>query len=316
MFFAHLCFMDQSVQSYDQALEIPEISSTKTSVFFRRLDLIHPLINGNKWFKLKYNLEKARSTEHRTILSFGGAFSNHLHALAAAGWLHGIKTIGIVRGERPPVLSDTLQFALQCGMQLHFITREAYQLKETEDFKAWLHQQFGAFVLVPEGGSNYLGVNGCMEMLDSSDLDAFDLIVCAAGTGATAAGIALKMGPTQKLLVFPALKNGEYIRESILKNLMSVVPDEAIAREIMTAVSVETAFHFGGYARTTPELIQFILDFEEKYKIPLDQVYTGKMMYGLLNLLINNHLKPEQRILVIHSGGLQGRHSIPELRSR
>ncbi|MFN0032686.1 MAG: 1-aminocyclopropane-1-carboxylate deaminase/D-cysteine desulfhydrase, partial [Flavobacteriales bacterium] len=169
------------------------------TISIRRLDLLHQLIGGNKYYKLKYNIEAVMRNDHKTLLTFGGAYSNHLHATAAAGKLYGFKTIGIVRGEElgDSVLSPTLQFARECGMRLEFVLRSAYAEKETEEFKGWLHEEFGAFHLVPEGGSNFLGINGCMEILSEEDKTDYDVVCCACGTGATLAGIVLSLGEGQ-----------------------------------------------------------------------------------------------------------------------
>lgn len=272
----------------------------------KRLDLIHPEISGNKWFKLKYNLEKTISSGHNTLLTFGGAFSNHIYATASAGKMFGIKTIGVIRGEEPEHLSPTLQHARDCGMQLEFVTRLAYAEKETDDFIEWLHSLYGAFHLVPEGGSNYWGINGCMEILDKEDNE-FDYICCPCGTGATLAGLILSAKPHQKILGFSVLKNGGFLRDEVLKHLRYFLMNDGLTQEYVSQFEIITAYDFGGYAKWTNPLISFINHFELNYFIPLDQVYTGKMFYGVMDLWNQKYFQPNKRILVLHTGGLQGK---------
>ncbi len=275
----------------------------------KRLDLIHPSINGNKWFKLKYNIEKVLLTQHKTMLTFGGAWSNHIHATAAAGKEFGFKTIGVIRGEEPSRYSTTLLLAKECGMQLEFISREAYREKEGEDFKGWLHEQFGSFHLVPEGGSNFLGVNGCMEILSEEDKE-FDFICGACATGATLAGLLLAMKPHQHAIGFSVLKNGNFLAEEVKKQLKSVLNDDEAVEEISSRFEIVTDYHFDGYGKWNDELLQFVSGFESEHHIPLDQVYTGKMMFGLMDLIPKNHFPGGSKILAIHTGGLQGKTGI------
>lgn len=275
----------------------------------KRLDLIHPEVSGNKWYKLKYNIEKALQSEHQTLLTFGGAWSNHIHATASAGRIFGIKTIGIIRGEEPNNWSNTLLHAKACGMQLEFVTRLAYAEKETEDFIGWLHEQHGAFHLVPEGGSNYLGINGCMEILDEDD-DEYEYICCPVGTAATLAGLILSAKPHQKILGFSVLKDGAFLKEEVLKHLKYFLMNDDLVKEYISQFEIITTYDFGGYAKWTNELISFINHFELNHFIALDQVYTGKMFYGVMDLLKQNYLDKDKRILVLHTGGLQGKQSL------
>ena len=309
----HLCLLEPALQSFDQFIEDNHFGGGRAHLTLRRLDLIHPWINGNKWFKLKYNLLQAQQHESRTLLTLGGAWSNHLHAVAAAGWLHGIKTIGVVRGERPNHWSHTLEFAASCGMHLHFIDREAYGLRGMEEFRPWLHDQFGSFHFVPEGGSNFLGVNGAMEILGPGDQQQWDVIACPAGTGATAAALALQLGKHQRLMVFPVLRNGGGLRENMERYLWEFLSDPDEIASVMGQVIIEESYHFGGFGKWNESLIQFILNYQVGHAVPLDQVYTGKMMAGLYDLAAQNRFAPGTRILAIHSGGLQGRHSEPRL---
>lgn len=265
------------------------------NVVMRREDLIHPFISGNKYRKLKYNLQKAKALNKNTLLTFGGAYSNHIAATAYAGKSYGFNTIGIIRGEelKDKVESNpTLKFAKSCGMQFKFVTREAYRSKLENDFIENLKLEFGDFYLVPEGGTNQLAVKGCEEILNDSDRD-FDFICCSVGTGGTISGLINSSQSHQKILGFPALK-GDYIREDIRKFAKKANWD------------LITDYHFGGYGKIKPELITFINDFKRKYNIPLDPVYTGKMMYGIFDLIEKQFFPEEAKILAIHTGGLQG----------
>jgi 1-aminocyclopropane-1-carboxylate deaminase len=290
-----------------------EIRQAGVSLYVKRLDAIHPHIQGNKWFKLKYNIEHAIQQGHDTLLTFGGAWSNHIYSTAAAGRYYGLKTIGIIRGEKPEMLSTTLQFAKSCGMQLEFISRLAYEEKETEDFKGWLHVTYGSFHLIPEGGSNFLGINGCMEILDSFDKSSFDVICCAAGTGATAAGILLSADASQKVFVFPVFKDGRFMMDNIRNHLLYFLMDEAAVEEYLKALTLFPDYGFGGYAKCTSELLGFIDSTNSKYSLPLDQVYTGKMFFGLLDQIKQKQFPAGTRILAIHTGGLQGLSSVSSL---
>lgn len=275
----------------------------------KRLDLIHPEINGNKWFKLKYNLEQVVFSEHKTLLTFGGAFSNHIFATASAGKEFGIKTIGIIRGEEPSTWSKTLLHARACGMQLEFIERLAYEEKETEDFTGWLHEVHGAFHRVPEGGSNFLGVNGCMEILSDFDKNNYDVICCSCGTGATAAGLLLSANTNQRVMGFSALKGGDFLFDEVIRHISYFLMNDSLADEFRSKLEIISDYHFGGYAKWNDELIDFIRKVEMEFGIPLDQVYTGKMMFGLAGMMRIGVFEKGCRILVIHSGGLQGRVS-------
>lgn len=279
--------------------EIPtqkvQLSTNKVSVFIRREDLIHPFISGNKFRKLKYNLLQAKSENKETLLTFGGAFSNHIAAAAFAGKEYGFKTIGIIRGDelRDKILENpTLQFAQECGMQFKFITREAYRHKTEADFLENLKQEFGNFYLVPEGGTNEFAVKGCEEILTKEDAE-FDFICCAVGTGGTISGLINSLLPHQKVLGFPALK-GDFLKEDIRK----------FARK--DNWEVITNYHFGGYGKVNPELITFINQFYSENKIPLDPIYTAKMVFGVIDMINKNYFPENSKILLIHTGGIQG----------
>lgn len=265
------------------------------SLAIKREDLIHPFVSGNKFRKLKYNLLQAKIENKKSILTFGGAFSNHIAAVAFAGKENGFKTIGIIRGEELADKIDfnpTLKFAQECGMELEFVTREAYRLKNEKDFLEKLSEKHGDFYLVPEGGTNEMAIRGCEEILTSED-EKFDFIATAIGTGGTISGLINSAFPHQKVLGFPALK-GDFLRDEI-RNFVQKNNWE-----------LQTDYHFGGYGKVTEELIHFINDFYLQTKIPLDPIYTGKMVFGIIDLINSGFFPENSSILAIHTGGLQG----------
>lgn len=280
-------------------------------VVVKRLDAIDAEISGNKWYKLKYNLAQLQELGHDTMLTFGGAYSNHIAATAAAGKRFGFQTIGIVRGERPPVLSHTLQKAEADGMRLEYITREAYAQKDTEDMKGYFHEQYGPCMIVPEGGSNFLGINGCMEILSKED-QSFEAIVLACGTGATVAGILLSAAEHQHVLGVPVFKNGEFLHQEVNKHLYYFLMDNGAAREYSERLSLATEYGFGGYGKWDSTLLDFMKKAKDQWNLPLDQVYTGKAFYALYDMAEKNSalLRGAKRILFIHTGGLQGLKSL------
>ncbi|MDM1303768.1 1-aminocyclopropane-1-carboxylate deaminase/D-cysteine desulfhydrase [Acinetobacter indicus] len=279
------------------AQQVPDqhIEYRHQRISIKRLDLIHPQISGNKFFKLKYNLLAARQQGFEKVLTFGGGYSNHIAATAFAAHKFGFQSLGMIRGEelaqRP--LNPTLATAQQFGMQLEFISRNAYRQKDQPDFLQHLQQQYPDFYLIPEGGTNALAVQGCREILTAEDAQ-FDLICCAVGTGGTFAGLIEASQQHQQLLGFSALK-GDFLTHEVAqlttKRNWRILDD----------------YCCGGYAKTTPELIQFIQTFEQRYNIPLEQVYTGKMLRGIFDLIDQDKIGPDQKILLIHTGGLQGR---------
>jgi 1-aminocyclopropane-1-carboxylate deaminase len=265
------------------------------SVQIKREDLIHPFVSGNKFRKLKYNLLQAKEENQVTLLTFGGAFSNHIAAVAFAGKEKGFKTIGIIRGDElagKVAKNPTLLFAQDCGMQLEFISREEYRLKSESSFLENLKQKFGSFYLIPEGGTNDLAIKGCQEILIPEDAE-FDYICCSIGTGGTISGIINSVLPHQKVLGFPALK-GDFLKEEIL-NLTQNDNWELL-----------TDYHFGGYGKVNEVLIGFINQFYTENQIPLDPIYTGKMVFGVIDLIEKNYFPDGSKILLIHTGGIQG----------
>ncbi len=279
--------------SVNQKIELPFKSSV--SLYLKREDLIHPIISGNKYRKLKYNIAYAEKHNHDTLLTFGGAFSNHIAAVAEAGRVFGLKTIGVIRGEELHDKIDnnpTLKFAQSCGMEFKFVSREAFRLKSTQSFFEKIKKEYGDFYLIPEGGTNDLAVKGCEEILTEADSD-FNYICASVGTGGTLSGIINKSNNSQQVLGFSALK-GNFLNEDISK----------FAKQ--DNWQLLTDFHFGGYAKINTDLVTFINSFKKQTNIALDPVYTGKMMFGVFDLIQRDFFKPNSKILVIHTGGLQG----------
>ena len=284
-----------------QRLQSPFLEQANVLLYVKRDDLIHPQFGGNKWRKLKYNLIHARENQSNTLLTFGGAWSNHIYATAAAGKHFGFKTIGIIRGEKHTPLNATLSFAEKCGMQLHYVSRIEYRKKHERHYLEKLKQKFGNVYILPEGGSNSLAVKGCEEIVNEirNEISSpFDVICCASGTGATLAGLISAIKPEQKAIGFSALKGGDFLTDDV-KNFLN-------RKNPGTNWRIETRFHFGGYARINDELIQFMKDFQSQYEIPLDAVYTGKMFYGLFKLITSGEFDRGTSIVAVHSGGLQG----------
>lgn len=262
-----------------------------------RLDLLHPEVSGNKWFKLRYNLEAAQAAGKHTILTFGGAYSNHIAATAAACRMAGLQCIGIIRGEAPVVPEHTLQTAAAKGMQLHYISREAYRQKHNTDWAALYPDAY----VIPEGGNNTAGVRGCEEILALTDTQRFTHIACAIGTGTTFAGLINSAHPHQQLRGYAVLKGAGYLQQEIAALL---APGTRPHWELIHD------FHGGGYARITPALTDFMNDFYSETHIPLDVVYTGKLLWGFCREMQEGRFPAGSEVLLIHTGGLQGNLSI------
>jgi 1-aminocyclopropane-1-carboxylate deaminase len=289
---------------------LQEISDAVTlkagvSLYIKRDDLIHPTVSGNKWRKLKYNLKQAKLEGATTLLTFGGAFSNHLYATAAAGAFTGFETIGIVRGEDAGInKSSTLRFCEEQGMKLHFVTREEYKLRGSEDYLDQVKKQFKQPFIIPEGGTSEWALKGVREMTEEVNLQSGklpDYYAVAAGTGGTAAGI---LSSGAKVLAFSALKGGGFLEQDIL-NLAGCNGNKE-------QLELFTDYHFKGYAKYTPELLGFINTFKKIHGIQLEQVYTAKMLFGLYDLIEKGYFKEGSCIVAVHTGGLQG--LLPELK--
>ncbi len=276
--------------------EIKQQFPNNIQLFIKREDLLHPIISGNKFRKLKYNVQEAKRLGHTTLLTFGGAFSNHILAVAGAGAEFGFKTIGIIRGEELENKiheNPTLAKAQELGMQFHFVSRTAYRDKESSSFISFLCEKFGNFYLVPEGGTNDLAIKGCEEILTSEEKSYFTHIACAVGTGGTISGLINSSTEEQQLIGFSSLK-GAFLSE-VIRNFV-----------VKTNWSISDAYHFGGYGKVNDELIQFLNSFYSQTSIPLDPVYTGKMVFGILDWIEKGYFPPNAKILMIHTGGLQG----------
>jgi 1-aminocyclopropane-1-carboxylate deaminase len=257
--------------------------------------LIHPTVSGNKFRKLKYNLEKAQSRNVKGILTFGGAYSNHIAATAAAGKELNMPTVGVIRGEELETHVEnnpTLKYARDCGMHLEFVERSIYKNKTDPVYLQQLMQNYKRYFIIPEGGTNELAIKGCEEILTIKD-QSFDIICCSVGTGGTIAGLINASLPTQKIIGFPALK-GDFLKEDICKFVKQ------------NNWELWGDYHFGGYAKVDSKLINFMNDFKLRYNIPLDPVYTAKMMYGIFEGISSGKIPQTAKVLAIHTGGIQG----------
>ncbi len=269
--------------NYNPIINTIEYNSYRIGIL--RLDLIHPEISGNKWFKLKYNLAQAKKVNKSTIITFGGAFSNHIAATALACKLKGLKSIGIIRGEESSSNNPTLSLAKQNGMELLFVSRVEYSQKNDGGYMQRLRYMYPEAYIIPEGGDNLLGEKGCEEIL-TQETNTYHYIFCAHGTGTTYRGISKSLMPHQEL------------------NVVNVLNFESIVNEPQT--SILNNYHFGGYAKHNHELLEFKSWFEESYSIPLDYVYTAKLFFAAFDLMKQEKLDKQKTVLIIHCGGLQG----------
>ncbi|MGV3658008.1 MAG: 1-aminocyclopropane-1-carboxylate deaminase/D-cysteine desulfhydrase [Chitinophagaceae bacterium] len=263
-----------------------------------RLDLIHPIISGNKWFKLKEYLAEAERLQKKNIVTFGGAFSNHIVATAAAGHQKGLQTFGIIRGEHPAQLSHTLQQAEELGMQLHFTSREAYSLKTIPDAIAALKDTY----VIAEGGYGAMGAQGASTMLDLVNKQEFTHIAAAVGTGTMLAGLLQAAAENQQIIGISVLKGYKALEDDVLKLIPTPKGNIKVLHD----------YHFGGYAKKTPALLQFMNDWFAQTGIPSDFVYTGKLFYAINDLIEKDYFPRGAQVLAIHSGGLQGNASLPK----
>ena len=287
-------------QSENQQVFLPFLEEKKVKLFIKREDKIHPFVSGNKFRKLKYNILEAKKLQQETLLTFGGAFSNHILATAVAGNLAGLKTIGVIRGDelandfqKTLATNSTLKQAHENGMEFHFVSRKDYREKTTKAFINSLKEKFGGFYVIPEGGTNELAIKGCEEILTEEDSE-FDVVCVAVGTGGTISGLINSAKSHQKVIGFPALK-GDFLEEEI-KSLTTKTDNWSLLNE----------YHFGGYAKYNETLISFINQFYAATKIPLDPIYTGKMLFGIVDVIKKNYFSENSKILIIHTGGLQG----------
>lgn len=294
-----------------QTLHHPLFEKHGVQVMIKREDLLHSEVSGNKWRKLKYNLNAAREQGFHRILTFGGAFSNHLYATAAACHSLGFESIGVVRGEPKFPLNSTLFFCVKNGMHLHFVSRNEYRKREENGLIEKLKAQYSQSYFVPEGGANSLGVSGCVEILEEVEKD-FDVVTVACGTGSTLAGMVLALKDHQKAIGFSALKGGDFLVEEVLHHAQSVLNNPAANAAVAQSLHIKTDYHFGGYGKITPELVHFMEQFYLDHSIRLDPVYTNKMAYGIYDMIGCGKFSRGTRILMIHSGGLQGLNGFKE----
>lgn len=276
----------------------------------KREDLNDATIQGNKWLKLKPNLELARQQGYKKLLTFGGCYSNHIYATAAAGQRFGFETIGIIRGPEPKQYSPTLQFAQKAGMQLHFIDRSLYRKISELQTQQAISRPFQPAYILPEGGSNALAVSSCAEYARSLPQD-YDIICCACGTGGTLAGLIQGLNHSKKVIGFPVLKGGDFLYSDIQSYLSA-----GNRHQSYNNWSLISDYHFGGYGRCTSPLENFIIEFYQQQEILLEPVYTGKMLFALFDLIEKGYFQKNTRILAIHSGGIQGLDGFPRLKAR
>jgi 1-aminocyclopropane-1-carboxylate deaminase len=264
-----------------------------------RLDKIHPVVSGNKWFKLKYYLQEAQRKNIKTILTFGGSYSNHILAVAYAAKAFGLKSIGLVRGMESSMVSHTLQHAKRYGMQLECISRADYKKKDEPAFQKIVAGKFPGSFIIPEGGSGASGVKGSAEILSLVNSDAYTHILCAVGTGTMFSGLANVTKPNQKLIGICVLKGMQEACNGLIDK-----------KEKKQAHEINHAYHLGGYAKKNGDLLTFMNNFYAQTGIPTDFVYTGKLFYAAVDLTRKNYFPPESKLLIIHSGGLQGNGSL------
>lgn len=279
-------------------IDDPQLAAKGVKLMIKREDLNHPIVSGNKWRKLKYNLQEAKKRGHTRLLTFGGAYSNHIYATAGAGKEFGFKTIGVIRGEEHLPLNSTLSFAKKAGMHLHYMDRATYRRKSEPEVIKLLKQQYGEFYLIPEGGTNPLAIQGCQEIIQEINTD-YDYLCCPVGTGGTITGLISGLKGRSNVIGFSSLK-GDFLKDEVAELLQQ-------GNYAYHNWSISTDYHFGGYAKTRPALLDFMKAFEEQHQIPLDPVYTAKMMFGIYELIQSGFFPKGARVLAVHTGGLQGR---------
>jgi 1-aminocyclopropane-1-carboxylate deaminase len=275
----------------------------QVSVSVLRLDTINPMVSGNKLFKLHYFLEDCMASDHKTLLTFGGTWSNHLVATAYAGSKTDIRTIGIIRGERPAILSTTLLQCLEFGMQLKFVSRSEYTHKSTPEFVELLSKEYGSFILVPEGGFDFQGARGAALIMDLITDTDYTHVCTACGTATTLAGLMMGSSKNKTIVGVSVLKGDSDIEERLTELLGEGYDQHQL--------QMLTEYHFGGYAKKTDQLIEFMNHCWKQYQLPLDFVYTAKMFYAIMESIRLNHFLPGSKIICLHTGGLQGNRSLP-----
>lgn len=281
------------------SVQLPLIGNAGITLDVLRLDRIDPVISGNKWFKLQYYLAGALAAGKKNLITFGGPYSNHIIATACAAAKAGLSSTGIIRGERPARLSHTLQDALHWGMQLVFIPREQYRQKNSQAFIEQLLHEYADAAVIPEGGGGELGVKGAAGIMEIPGLTAYTHLLCAVGTGTLLSGLALAAAPHQQVTGI-----------SVLKGFGNQYP-ATLPETAWKNTGIAGNYHFGGYAKKNGILIDFMNDWYLQTGIPSDFVYTGKLFFGVMDLIAKGYFPEKSRLLAIHSGGLQGNHSLP-----
>jgi len=282
-----------------QEIKLNIYNPNNIKLYVKREDLIHNIVSGNKWRKLKYNFEYIKKNNTKTILTFGGAYSNHLHALSWLAKKNKINSIGLVRGEESSKINPTLSFCLQNKMKLYFLDRTTYRKsKYDNEVINNLKEKYKKIYILPEGGFNDFGIKGCEEIMDEVP-DDFNIIACSIGTGCTAIGIIKSLNINQNFLGFTSFKNSNFINQTIGGYINS-----------NSNWKIKSDYNFGGFGKINIELKNFINYFESSYKIKLDPIYTSKLFFGLFDMISKNKFKKESRILVLHTGGLQGLQGI------
>ncbi len=280
-------------------------------VLLKRDDQIHPEISGNKWRKLKLNIERFSKGKYDKILTFGGAYSNHIAATAATGKLFSIPTIGIIRGDELNINSnETLKTANENGMELFFVPRSTYSQRYERYYHEELRRKHGNVLIIEEGGANYYGMLGCAEINREIDFEP-DYFISASGTGTTAAGL-LYGSSKAKIISVPVLKNAGFIRDEIEKLIKFGGMSGTVLNDYMSRLLLDNEYHFGGYGKFNSELIDFINESYKLHNVPFDQIYTSKMFYTLKERIKSGQIEKGSSVIALHTGGLQGLSSIKE----
>ena len=256
-------------------------------------------MSGNKWHKLKYNIQEASKQGKDTLLTFGGAYSNHIYSVAATGKMFHFNTIGIIRGEEHLPLNPTLSFVKDNGMKIVYLDRKSYRKKNTQELINQLQEKFGDFYLLPEGGTNDFAVKGCSEIISKINID-FDYVCCPCGTGGTLAGLISGLSGNRFALGFAVLKGASFLKENVQSLLQNSIGNS------LQNWDINLDYHFGGYAKMDPVLLEFVYRFTSFTKIPLEPIYTGKMLFGIYDLAAKGFFKEGIQIIAVHTGGLQG----------
>lgn len=301
--------MDFKIPSPIEQIKLPIFEMANIEVWIKRDDLIHSEISGNKWRKLKFNIEKFKQGKYDAILTFGGAFSNHIAATANAGNKLGIRTIGIIRGDELDANSNsTLKEAKKNGMDLHFVSRSKYKERYEKLYWSELRSEFGNVLIVEEGGANFHGVLGCSEILTEIPFEP-NYLMTASGTGTTAAGLLFVTDMTEIISV-PVFKNGDFIKDEIKERFYYSGLSNVDIDLKMDKLKMEVRFHFGGYGKSNQTLIDFMNTFYKQTNIPLDHIYTAKMTYAFIQLVKEGYFEKGSKVVLLHTGGLQGNNTI------